>query len=62
MERMPYWYYAKGNAINILFLIHPIILKATIEMFACTSIEGTDWLDVYMEDECCNAQTVFSIF
>ena len=45
-------HYIKGTVINMLFLLHPRILKNTMEMFACTIIERKLYLDVYMADEC----------
>ena len=44
--------YGHGTIINMFFLLHPIILKVSIQMFACTKIEESYFLDVYMEDEC----------
>ena len=44
--------YLKGTIINLLFLVYATILKVSILMFACTEIEGTWYLDVYMHDEC----------
>ena len=44
--------YTKGTIINSLFIIYPVMLKATIQMFACTSVEGIEYLDLYMNDEC----------
>ena len=45
-------HYTKGTVINMLFMIHPLILKTTMEIFSCTTIEGNKYLDTYMEDEC----------
>ena len=45
-------YYVISTSINVLFLIHPMLLKATIQTFACSYIEGTSYFDIYMEDEC----------
>ena len=49
------WFrYIKATIINMLFLVHPIILKSTMQMFACSKISGAWYLDIYMEDECFN--------
>ena len=42
----------EGTIINMLFLVFPNLLKMTLQMFACTSIENNLYLDIYMEDEC----------
>ena len=36
-----YWHYVKGTIINMLFLLHPTFLKSIMEMFACSTIEGS---------------------
>ena len=45
-------HHTKGTIINLLFLVYPTILKVTVQIFACSPILGTSYLDVYMEDEC----------
>ena len=52
MTWINYFLFIKGTVINCLFLVHPLILKTTMQMFACTLIEDRAYLDVYMEDEC----------
>ena len=47
-----YLHYIKGTIINILFLLHPILLKASMSMFPCTTIDDTQYLDIDMEEEC----------
>ena len=42
----------EGNCIVLLFLVYPTILKITLQMFACSEIEGVWYLDIYMNDEC----------
>ena len=47
-----YVHYTEGTIINILFLVHPAILKTTMQLYACTNIEGTFYLDIFMDDKC----------
>ena len=46
------FYRMEGTMINLLFLVHPSILKTTLQMFACTNIEGVWYMDIYMADVC----------
>ena len=36
----------------MLFILHPTILKYTMSMEVCTTVDGTAYLDIYMNDEC----------
>ena len=41
MSYLKYHHNMKGTVINILFLVYPMILRHAMQMFACTTIEGT---------------------
>lgn len=45
-------YRIRGTITNLLFLIHPVIIKTCLLMYSCIEIENTYYLDSYMEDEC----------
>ena len=52
MTWIDYRKYLKGTILNILFILHPTILKTSMQMFSCTYIDNIPYLDIYMEDEC----------
>ena len=54
MSKTDYFQYVKGTIINILFILHPTILKTTMQIFTCTKIDDKKYLDIYMDDECWN--------
>jgi hypothetical protein len=44
--------YTTATVIILLFLVHPTLVRLNILMLSCAEIDGTSYLDFYMEDEC----------
>ena len=52
MTLSKYRLFTWGTIINMLFVLHPTILKSSMTMLMCTPVDDVSYLDIDMEEEC----------